>query len=150
MNSRSIYLNMRVLSGAICTLAIIVLLWPMPKLTTQFSAEPIIETEQNSYDIALSTDEARTLFDFTRLPSPKQPETPPAPAMTIDPAAAIKRHRLLGITINENEAVALLTDGTHQITLKRGDNLANFTVTHIRPREVVFEKGGVVAALSLP
>lgn len=98
----------------------------------------------------LSANEAQPFFDLNRLPQPKRPEPPPAPVATIDLAADIKRYTLLGITIGDREAVALLTSGAEPITLKERDQLAGFVLTHIQPREVIFAKDGVVTALSLP
>ena len=131
-------------------MAIAVLLWPAPTFTEPSRAEPFAQNGQTSRDVVLSADKANALFNLARLPSPEAPAPVPAPVVRIDPAAALKRHRLLGITINENEAVALVTDGARQMLLKEGDSLADFVVKTISPRQVTFEKDGVVAALSLP
>ena len=150
MNKRALPLDLHVLAGVVCVAAFAALLWPAPKLAVEPLAEvaaaPAAETGQHT----LSVDRLTPLFSPGRLPRAQAPSPSAAPAATIDPAAALKGHRLLGVTINEHEALALLTDGARRITLKEGDRLAGFTVSAIRPRQVMFEKDGVRAVISLP
>lgn len=151
MSNLSMKFDLRVIIAAVCTLAVITLLWPIPEMTTQSLTVDAIKSETERGPTVLPTDKIHSLFDLTRMPSAIQPAQPPAATTpTLDPAAAIRRYTLMGVTANEHEAVALLSDGASQITIKEGDRIAGFAVTDIRSRQVVFEKDGVVATLSLP
>lgn len=150
MNKRALPLELRVLAGVVCVAALAALLWPAPKLAVEPFAEGVAAPAAEIGQHTLSADRLTPLFSPGRLPRAQTPPPSAAPAATIDPAAALKRHRLLGVTINEHEAVALVTDGARRITLKEGDRLAGFAVSAIRPRQVMFEKDGVRAVISLP
>lgn len=92
----------------------------------------------------VTVEELKLLFSLTDLPKRAAPEPSP-----VDPSAAIGRYRLLGVTMNDDEALALIADGNTQLTLRQGDMLAEFVVTRIRPRQVEFEKEGIAASLRL-
>jgi len=95
----------------------------------------------------LSAEQAESLFDLASLPVI---EVPPPPPVIVDPAAALKRHTLLGVSLNETGAIALISDGVRQLSLKEGGVLAGFEVIRIWPRQVDFEKDGTTVSLSLP
>ena len=70
--------------------------------------------------------------------------------MIVDPAAEIKRYRLLGVTKSDDGAIALLSDGANTVSLKENERLAGFAAIAIGPRDITFQKGDVVASLTLP
>lgn len=150
VNNIRTYPVLRILAGAACVLALFILLRPHPEYPGLSLAPPAFQQEPAPAGRVLTPERLNAFFDIARLPLPKAPEPAPVLAPVVDPAAAIKRHKLLGITISEDDAVALVSDGGRQILLKEGDSLAGFVATQIRPRGIVFEKDGVVAVLSLP
>jgi len=152
VTSGSSYSTLRMISGATGLAALAILLWPAPERDLVSAMELSADSRQSASRVALPGERLRVHFRLDRLPAPKAPApvVVAAPAVEIDPAAALRRYRLLGVTINEDDAVALITDGARQVLLKEGESLANFVATEIRPREVVFDSDGVVATLSLP
>lgn len=96
---------------------------------------------------SLTADQIRDFFDISKLP-----ETPTrAPvAEIIDPAADLLANQLIGITIGEGGAIALIKNGSEIIQLRIGDKFLGFDVLQILPRQVVFKKENLEARLDLP
>lgn len=149
MDKLRLSMNARhVAAVAAAATGIVLFFLPAPErpLGTQNSAE-VAAAPAHQTAPAVTVEEFKPLFDLAGLPRPPAPEPPPA--APIDPRAAIGRYMLLGVTVNDNEALALIADGGRQLTLRQGDVLAGFTVTQIRPRQVDFEKEGIAASLRL-
>ena len=150
MNNRPALKGPHFLSLAFITAGVAFLIWPTPE-----PALPTVIDHRNAPadqpdNQALRAEKAQALFDFASLPTAPAPEPlSPKPA-AVDPAAAINRYRLVGVSVNEHGALALLSDGFAHFTIATGDNLAGFTVTKISPRRVDFEKDSIAATLSLP
>ena len=147
------YSALRTAAGATALAALALVLWPAPQRDLVSETSPPADSEPRSADrVAFSGETLEAFFRLDQLPAPKAP----APAVAavrvveIDPAAELRRYRLLGVTITGDDAVALITDGARQFPLREGERLADFVAAEIRPREVKFEKDGVAATLSLP
>ncbi len=125
--------------------AIAMIFLPPPSRT--LPAMPAVNATIAETAPVLSSELAGRLFNLANLPAIEIP--PPAPVI-VDIAAALKRHTLLGVTLNETSAIALVSDGARQISLEEGAVLAGFEVIRIMPRQVDFRKDGVTASLSLP
>lgn len=98
-------------------------------------------------ELHLNYDHAYTLFDHSVRPYE------PAPIIAepvFDPAAAISNYRLLGVTLHEDGAVALLFDGDRTFNLKEGDILEGFSASNIEARRIEFRQGEIIAVLELP
>ena len=98
----------------------------------------------------MAQEDAIALFNLGSLPAVEAPPPPPVAEPVIDPAAAIKRYTLLGVTVNEVGAIALVSVDGNQQSLKHGDRLEGFEVVGILPRQIDFQKDDVTASLVLP
>jgi len=147
MNSLLPIRKMRLVAAAIFIAAIGLFFWrpatlALPAPPADYPQDTITGNEK-----MLSLGQATAVFDLSVLP----PESAPIVEVTpVDPTAAIRRHQLVGVTINKGGAFALVSDGAHTFTLKQGDMLDGFVVHNIGPRRVDFKKGDVIAALELP
>lgn len=150
MNSRPTLNRPHFLSLAFIIAGVAFLIWPTPE-----QALPTIIDHRNASadqinNQALRAEKAQALFDFASLPAAPAPEPRAPNPAAIDPTAAIKRYKLVGVSVNEQGALALLSDGFAHFTIAVGDKLAGFTVTKISPRRIEFEKESIAATLSLP
>ena len=144
MTNFAVNKNAVIFSALLFATALGLLFWPTP--VRSVSALTIPST--SSVDARLSVDERIfSMLDFQKLPTIKAPE--PAPII-VDPKAPIQKLTLLGITRNENNTIALISDGGRQFTLRKGDHFEGFSVTTIDARTINFVKDDISAALTLP
>lgn len=125
---------------ALCVFLLPAPVHSIPTVSTQYE-QSLSENTHNQANVS------PTLFDLHDLPIAKSSE--PATVL-IDPAAAIKEYRLLGVTIDDDKAIALLTSGSGQRIVKPGDTLEGFTLATISARDVSFQKDGISVTLTLP
>ena len=132
---------------ALAGLAAALLFWPTPN-----RAAPVLTVPAPRPVLLqpMTEESAIALFDLSTLPPIKAPPPPPVAQPVIDPAAAIKRYTLLGVTVNELGAIALLGGNGQQQSLKQGDMLDGFAVVQILPRQIDFQKNDIAVSLVLP
>ena len=150
MNNRAAFNRSHFASLALLIAGAVFLVWPAPERTVPAIAHDDNGLTDQVNGLELRAEKAQTLFNLAGLPAVPAPEPPPPQPATVDPAAAIKRHRLVGVSVHEEGALALLTDGLTHFTVATGDTLAGFTITKISARRVDFAKEGVRATLALP
>ena len=138
----------RLAAAATAATGLFVLFMPAPERSLgKRNGEEIAVAKTPQTTPAVAAEALKPLFDLASLPQPPAPE--PTRAAPMDPGAAIVRYALLGVMVNDDEAMALIADGDRQVMLKQGDRLAEFTVMRIHPRQVDFIREGVVASLRL-
>jgi hypothetical protein len=147
MNKFAAISKMRIASVAIFIAALGIFLWrPAPLVLPAANAGTVLETSIHRGD-AISLERAKAYFDLSFLPAKLMPSVAPQP---VDPAAGLQRYQLLGVTVNQTGAVALVSDGAHPFNVKLGYVLEDFIVSNIEPRRVEFKKDDTVAILELP
>lgn len=135
---------------ALTAAAAFLLLWtPRGKAMAPAAPQtPLFAAAEPSAERGLPTTEAiEALFAIETLPPAPPPVIVEPP---VDPAAGLRRHILVGVTMSESVAVALLFDGGRQIQVRKGDLIEGFNVAAIEPRRIEFRKDDVVVALELP
>lgn len=131
--------------GALSLIAIaaLLVLWGPREAASATAIEQASPPAQ--FVTTLTAEKVASLFAIETLPEP-----PPVVEAPPDPAAELKRHRLIGVIASDGMAIALLTDGAAQLRLKEGDALAGFELVALEARRAEFKKGELLVALDLP
>ncbi|MEO0400708.1 MAG: hypothetical protein AAF224_14965 [Pseudomonadota bacterium] len=108
----------------------------MPTFRKNAAAEQSTLTDQSLEVLAQQ-------FDLSELPPEPTRKTPPP-----DPIAAINGHRLIGVALTEDDAVAIIEVNNRRLQVREGDTVSGFIVTQLSPRTVHLQKGEIKTSLT--
>lgn len=83
-------------------------------------------------------------FELSKLPPEERPIPPP-----LDPAAALRAFKLIGVVEADDTAIAVISDGSRAQPLKVGDALQGFRLIAAGGRRALFVQGEAHVEFSL-